>query len=143
MGQYEKYIVKTPRPDSMTRYRLPPDIRKSLIWMDSSVVNDACNMECVWYYKPFDGPPHHVHEDTDEILGFFGSDPDNPSSLGGEIQFRFEDEWVTLTESCVIFLPRGLPHCPFRVVRVDKPIFHVVVSPQLKFAHSHQDENVN
>lgn len=101
-----------------------------MAFMDSDVVDGACNMECVWYYKPFDGPPHHAHDDTDEILGFFGTNQDDPESLGGEIEFRFEDEWVTLTKSCVIFIPRGMKHCPFKVTKVDTPIFHFAISPQ-------------
>lgn len=57
MGNYDKYIVTTPRPEHLTHYRLPLDIRRSIAFMDSDVVDGACNMECVWYYKPFDGPP--------------------------------------------------------------------------------------
>lgn len=57
MGDYDKYIVTTPRPEHLTHYRLPLDIRRSIAFMDSDVVEGACNIECVWYYKPFDGPP--------------------------------------------------------------------------------------
>lgn len=53
MGNYDKYIVTTPRPEHLTHYRLPLDIRRSIAFMDSDVVDGACNMECVWYYKPF------------------------------------------------------------------------------------------
>lgn len=70
MGKYDQYIITTSRPLELTHYRLQPDVRRSTVWMDSSLVDGACNMECVWYYKPFDGPPHHVEEDSDEILGF-------------------------------------------------------------------------
>ena len=65
-----------------------------------------------------------------KILGFFGTNQDDPESLGGVIEFRFEDEWVTLTKSCLIYLPKGMKHCPFRVVEVDTPIFHFAISPQ-------------
>lgn len=68
MGKYDQYIITTSRPLELTHYRLQPDVRRSTVWMDSSLVDGACNMECVWYYKPFDGPPHHVEEDSDEIL---------------------------------------------------------------------------
>lgn len=134
MSAYDRYIVTTPRPEHLTHYRLPLDVRRSMSFMDSSVVEGACNIECVWYYKPFEGPSHHVHDDTDEILGFFGSNHDDPESLGGLIEFRFEDEWVTLEKSCMIFLPKGLAHCPFKVLRVDYPIFHFAISPEKKFA---------
>lgn len=140
MGKYDKYIVTTPRPLEYTHYRLPLEIRRSIAWMDSSVVKGACNMECVWYYKPFDGPPQHVETDTDEILGFFGTNPDDPSDLGGIIEFRFEDEWVTLTNSCLIYLPKGMYHCPFRVTEVRYPIFHLAVTPQRMYGKHHKAE---
>lgn len=47
MGNYDKYIVTTPRPEHLTHYRLPLDIRRSIAFMDSDVVDGACNMECV------------------------------------------------------------------------------------------------
>lgn len=134
MGNYDRYIVTTPRPQNLTHFRLPLDMRRSISFMDSSVVEGACNIECAWYYQPFEGPPHHVHDDTDEILGFFGTVFDDPESLGGIIEFRFENEWVTLAKSCMIYLPKGISHCPYRVKKVDSPIFHFAVSPEKKFA---------
>lgn len=134
MSDYSKYIVTTPRPENLTHYRLSPDIRESISFMDNSVVEGAFSIECAWYYKPFDGPPHHAHDDTDEVLGFFGTDFDNPESLGGVIEFRFDDEWVTLDKSCMIFIPKGMSHCPFRVVSVEHPIFHFAICPGVKNA---------
>jgi hypothetical protein len=47
--------------------------------------------------------------------------------LGGEVEFWLEDEKYLLTKSCLIFAPKGLKHCPLRVIRVDRPIFHFTV----------------
>ena len=98
MGKYDQYIITTPRPLEYTHFRLPPDVRRSVTWADSTVVDGMCNMECIWYYKPLSGPPHHVETDTDEILAFIGTNHEDPEDLGGIIRFRFEDEWVTLTK---------------------------------------------
>lgn len=106
MGKYDQYIITTPRPLEYTHFRLPPDVRRSVTWADSTVVDGMCNMECIWYYKPLSGPPHHVETDTDEILAFIGTNHEDPEDLGGIIRFRFEDEWVTLTKSCMIYLPK-------------------------------------
>ena len=65
----------------------------------------------------------HVH-DTDEIIGFFGSNPDDPYDLGGEVEIWLEDDKHMLTRSCMIFVPAGMKHCPLTVTRVDRPIFH-------------------
>ena len=134
MSEHDKYIITTPRPASMTHYKLPLDVRRSVTWMDSSLVEGACNMECVWYYQPFEGPGHHVENDTTEILGFFGTNKDDPEDLGGVIRFRFEDEWITLTKSCLIFIPQGMWHCPFIVDEVRTPIFHIAITPQRMYA---------
>ena len=67
-------------------------------------------------------------------LGFFGTNQEDPSDLGGVIDFRFEDEWVTLTKSCLIYIPKGMYHCPFLVKEVRSPIFHIAITPQRKFA---------
>ena len=106
MGKYDQYIITTPRPLEYTHFRLPPDVRRSVTWADSTVVDGMCNMECIWYYKPLSGPPHHVETDTDEILACIGTNHEDPEDLGGIIRFRFEDEWVTLTKSCMIYLPK-------------------------------------
>ncbi len=125
MEEREKYyIVNTPRPLKYTHYRLPLDVRRSMAWMDSSIVPGARNMECIWYYKPLEGPAQHVHDDTDEVLGFFGTNQDDPTKLGGVIEFEIEDETITITESCLLFFPKGTKHCPFHVTKVDTPIFH-------------------
>lgn len=134
MGKYDHLFIRTPRPASLTHYKLPPDIRRSIAWMDSSVVEGACSFECIWYFKPMDGPPAHVHEDSCEILGYFGSDPADPYNLNGEIVYTIDGEEYHITESTLIFLPKGLPHSPYRVLRVDKPIFHFAVLPERPFS---------
>lgn len=134
MGKYDNLFVRTPRPLSLTHYRLPPDVRRSIAWMDSSVCAGACSFECIWYYKPMEGPPEHVHNDSSEILGYFGSDPTQPEKLNGEILYTIDGEEYLITESTLIFLPRGLPHSPYKILRVDKPIFHFAVLPERPFS---------
>jgi len=131
---YEKLFVSTPRPLELTHYRLPNEIRQSVAWMDSSVVPGACNAEVVMYKQPLEGPARHVHEDTGEILGFFGTNPDDPTDLCGEVDFWFGDEVVKITKSGMFFIPPHVDHGPFQVVRVDRPIMHFVITPDRKFS---------
>ena len=126
MGKYDQYIITTPRPLEYTHFRLPPDVRRSVTWADSTVVDGMCNMECIWYYKPLSGPPHHVETDTDEILAFIGTNHEDPEDLGGIIRFRFEDEWV-----------------PFKVEEVRTPILHICVTPQRKYAKHRQKDGAD
>jgi hypothetical protein len=99
-----------------------------MLFLDSEVVPGAFYVETVWEYdQPGDssreGPVEgHVH-DHDEVIGFFGTDLERPHDLCGEIEFWIEDEKHILTETCLIFVPKGLRHSPLIVRRTDRPIF--------------------
>jgi hypothetical protein len=105
-----------------------------ILWLEDEIMEGAFSVICSWYWKATEkeGTPSHVH-DFDEVIGFFGSDPQNPHDLGGEVEFWIEDEKYVLTKSCLIFAPKGLRHCPLRVTRVDRPIFFLAVSTTSKY----------
>ena len=96
-----------------------------ILWMDAEVVEGAFQMNTALNLKA--GPTlenkPHVH-DTDEIIGFFGSDPANPHDLGGEVEIWLEDEKHVIDRSAMVFVPAGMVHCPLVLNRVDRPIFH-------------------
>jgi hypothetical protein len=62
-----------------------------------------------------------------EILGFYGSDPENPFDLGGEVELYIDDEAHIITKSTMVFIPPNTLHCPITVLKVDRPIFHFSV----------------
>ena len=87
-------------------------------------------MNTAWYSAVPERDPifeEHVHDDTDELIGFIGSDPTHPEDLGGEIEFTIGGEAHLLTRSSIIFAPAGLKHNPMRILRVNRPIFHFSV----------------
>jgi len=96
-----------------------------ILWLDNKVVEGAFQMSVSWYLHPQtqQSLKAHTHE-HDEILGFFGNNHEDPYDLGGEVEFWLEDEQHIITRSCLIFIPRGMKHCPLIVRRVDRPIFH-------------------
>jgi len=98
---------------------------KRVLWLDNKVIEGAFNFSCSWYLRPPDKPLEAHSHDYAELVGFFGSNPDDPYDLGGEIEFWLEDEKHILTRSCLIFLPANLKHCPMVIRRVDRPIFHL------------------
>jgi len=103
---------------------------KRILWMDKNVVEGAFHMNTAWYMNAaatLEDKPH-AH-DADEIIGFFGSDPANPSELYGEIEMWMEDEKHVITKSALLFVPAGMKHCPLILKRVDRPIFHFTVVP--------------
>ena len=122
----EKYIVTELKAPFDEEYNKKySEWATRVLWLDPKVVPGAFHFSCSWYLKP---PDQHLEKHThdyDEMLGFFGSNPDDPYDLGGEIEFWLEDEQYTLTKSCIIFVPKGMEHCPLKVKRVDRPIFHL------------------
>jgi hypothetical protein len=125
--KYGKYIVSDLiMPES--KQKIDVDYRKyarRILWLDDELVPGAFHMNTAWYLKP--GPTlestSHTH-DTDEIIGFFGSDPENPLDLNGEVEIWLEDEKHVIDRTSMIFVPAGMVHCPLAINRVDKPIFH-------------------
>jgi hypothetical protein len=131
--KYEKYILtdlKLPQQarqwDEEHRYA---DRATRILWLEDEIMKGAFSVICSWYWKATEkeGSPSHVH-DFDEVIGFLGSDPQNPGDLGGEVEFWLEDEKYLLTKSCLILAPAGLRHCPLRVTRVDRPILFLAIS---------------
>ena len=52
-----------------------------------------------------------------------GTNQDDLTDLGGEIELWLEDECFTLTRSFLVYVPTGMRHCPLKIKRIDKPIF--------------------
>ena len=102
--------------------------------MEDFIIRGSPSIILSWYWKATngEGTPSHTH-DFDEVVGFVGSDPQNPRDLGGEVEFWLEDEKYLLTKSCLIYVPKGLRHCPLTVNRVDRPILFLAVSVTDKY----------
>lgn len=125
-SKYGKYVItELKTPDFGAEYNANyAKFATRILWMDKNVVEGAFQMNTSWYIAP---TVHlnvsHTH-DSDEIIGFFGSNPKDPYTLGGEIEFWLEDEKFMLTKTTMIFVPKGMKHCPLILRRVDSPIFH-------------------
>ncbi|MCR4394239.1 MAG: hypothetical protein NUV31_07730 [Dehalococcoidales bacterium] len=101
--------------------------RTLLLGIQDSILKGSFFVGCEWLWQltgngPVDIEIPHNH-DFDEIIGFAGSNKNHPRDLGGELEFRIGDEKLTLTRTCLIFIPRGTIHCPITIKRIDTPIF--------------------
>ena len=99
-----------------------------ILWIDDQIVPGAFQTNTSWYKKVPEIDPvfaEHSHASS-EIIGFFGSDPDDPYNLHGEIQIDLGGEAYTITRSSLIFLPPDLPHA-IHIRKVEMPIFHFSV----------------
>jgi hypothetical protein len=114
-----------------------PEDQTEVLFLDSDVIKDAFMVETVWFWpermkNPEPDITPHVH-DYDEVLAMYGTNLDDPSDLGGEVRACIGDEVHYITKSCVIFLPKGLQHGPFKFTRLDRPVFHVGISMAKKY----------
>jgi mannose-6-phosphate isomerase-like protein (cupin superfamily) len=141
--KHDKYFIKDytikMQPDA-----IPPEVREKmtsqreagnymvadeLFSLDGSVIDRGFYVTCVLIKEkkgtePVELHPAHSH-DFDEILLFTGTDTENPRDLGGEIEVWLEDEQYIVTESCLIFVPSGMRHCPIAYRRIDRPVYFI------------------
>ena len=136
-SKYGKYIVTELKSNvdeaSWTNAGAVPAAGKRpggrVLYLDNEVIPGAFYVETAWspprgiIKEPRSIAEPHKH-DYDEVLAMFGTDLDNPYELNGEIEFWLGGEKHMLTKTCIIFIPKGLVHCPLIYRRVDKPIFN-------------------
>ena len=118
-------------PDFREIYR---QFAERVLWIDGKLVPGAFQMNVSWYKEvPVLDPifAKHSHESA-EIIGFFGSDPDDPHELNGEVHVIIDSEEHVLTRSSLVFLPPKLPHA-IRILRVDRPILHFSVVTESEY----------
>jgi hypothetical protein len=97
-----------------------------LIWLDDEVIKGASYAEVIFFPTGIksDKPiKRHIHE-FDEIIAFLGTNPEKPRELGGEVELWLEDDKHIITKSCLVYVPKGMRHCPLEVLKVDYPIIH-------------------
>jgi hypothetical protein len=77
-------------------------------------------------------PEPHAH-DVDEIFFIFGGNPKNYFEFDAEIELFLGEEGEShiIDTTAIIYLPKGLIHCPVDIKRVGKPFqwMHVLFSP--------------
>jgi hypothetical protein len=137
--KYGKYIVTEPAPPADTPAsnldEQPKDMLTQMTYLDNEVVKGAYYTECSWLMKAYPDRvwvKEHKH-DFDEVFGFYGSDANNPKDLGGEVELWIGGERHLITKSCLVFVPKGLKHCPLTIKKVDKPIFMFTSGPSSEY----------
>ena len=142
----DKYLITELKPLSKRgTFRPGHDDREGdeahlrVLNVDEDIIKGAFFMESVWIW-PTDKevvaePQTHTHE-FDELVAFIGTDTENPHDLGGEIEMWLDGEKHTITKSCLVFVPKGMKHCPLVVKRVDRPIFHFTAGTGGKYISS-------
>ena len=102
------------------------------MYLDSEYVKGAFYVECVWFWptdKEDKGSPEPHTHDYDEVLAFFGTNPEDFYDLGAEVELTLGGEKHTITRSCIVFIPKGLEHGPLNFIQVNRPVFHFTSGP--------------
>jgi hypothetical protein len=102
-----------------------------ILALDDSVFKGAFYMETAWFWpgnwtenKGEEGTVKEHSHPFPEALGFIGTDPNDIHSLGGEVELWIDGKPNIMTKSFIAFIPAGTKHCPMKIRKVDKPIFH-------------------
>jgi hypothetical protein len=136
MGKYDKYFIfETPSSPSHPKGSVP---WVPLMRIDSKVMPGAFYFECVWTVSPISEKmayKPHSH-DSDEYVGFFGTNLEDPTNLNAEVEFYFDDEKHIFTKNCVIFIPAGIWHSPVIVNRIERPVFCFSTSPTTNYTQT-------
>jgi hypothetical protein len=129
--KYGKYIITDLKPGlNIPGFRAESSDRMThLRWLGDAVIQGSPHVECVWIWRasPGTGPTPHTH-DFDEILGFFGTNSADPEDLGADVELWLEDEKHIFSKSCLVYIPKGMKHCPLRSIRLDTPVFHFMIA---------------
>jgi hypothetical protein len=72
----------------------------------------------------------HVHN-YHEFLCFIGADTNDLSYLGGEAELSIgrEQEKHIINAPTIAIMPKGLPHCPLTITKVERPFIFSVIRP--------------
>ena len=136
-SKYGKYFLTEdlmpPMPDAMVQAmedqaREGKILDRTMLLGMTSAILPECSLfvgcEILWGLpggQPVDIEIPHSH-DFDEVIGFAGTNRNYPRELGGEIEFLMGGERHTITKTCLIFVPKGVEHCPVTLKRIDTPI---------------------
>jgi hypothetical protein len=84
----------------------------------------------------------HSHP-FDELLLFFGHDPENLGYLGADMEISLgkEQEKHKFSAPTVVIAPKGVPHCPLITEKVYQPFghFHLALSGKYQGDHIEQE----
>ncbi|HHU29696.1 MAG: hypothetical protein QM368_04605 [Bacillota bacterium] len=117
----------------------------SLLWLKDEVTGGAMYSECHWIWGKripgiFTEWKSHSH-DFDEVLCFIGSNKDDPTDLGAELEITIDGKQYTINKTCMIYIPRGVSHLPLKYIRIDRPfIFATHGNGQYQYQYQYQTE---
>lgn len=107
-------------------------------WLDDEEVPGAPYFDAVWVVDDIpEGPEEHTH-DFEEYLGFMSGDP-TTYDLGCTVEFEVDGDVIRATKNCILYVPAGVRHCPFRVLNVTRPVLMYSGGPNVNYQRKYED----
>jgi hypothetical protein len=129
VAKYEQYIVRAPVSDERIG-------RVAHLYGGKDFFGASFSPAWIGITEPlFMMKESHAH-DYDEYLFFWGTNGADIEEFGAEVELCLgeEEEKHIITKPCIVYLPRGLKHCPLNFKVVNKPILFmdISISPEYK-----------
>jgi len=124
--KYGKYFLSELKPEERQQGfgRFP----FTVVWTDDDVIKGSHLFWALLHSPSFVPPSHgpHTHKDP-EVLVILGTNPDDPSDLGAEIDLYMgpEMEKHTITKSTLVYIPANFLHCPIVYRNVKRPYIFI------------------
>jgi hypothetical protein len=129
--KYGKYLLSNSVVNPPPRDKTASSYVAAVSDMWKQVAGVKCNYAFSYITAPCLMPEAPHTHDNDEFLFFISTDPDNMQELGAVVEIAMGEEWEknNFSTSTVIYIPRGLQHCPIHVKKVDRPFLFGHVWP--------------
>ena len=137
-SEYEKYVQKlTFEKGGPDWYRQVATLDLSPWGIDARVQYGVCEAAGK---LAAESPVAHTH-DFDQVMLFYGADAADMGELGAEIEFRLSEtaERFMITSSTAVAIPKGMPHFPAEVQRMNRRFVCVTVSMSAAYSENSYD----
>jgi hypothetical protein len=128
VNKYEKYIVREPLGFNI----FPPYAPRLLFDSKNHFPEMGFGIRYTYITEPIDMERPHAH-DFDQFFCFMGA-PEDMRIFDGEVELYLGEESTKniINTTTVVYVPKGMVHCPIRWTRVGRPMMfvNIVLSPQ-------------
>jgi hypothetical protein len=123
-SRYARYIITKPKPWPKTTPEKPPTAKATqVVSLDSSISPGAFYADFVWIWSGTTDLAEEPHtHNFDEMIGIIGSNRKYPRKVGGDVTIALGNETYAITQSSLIFIPKGLVHCPLQFSNIKEPV---------------------
>ena len=134
ISQIKEKAVKPPTPAKRTLQAV------NILHMEDDLAKGSFYVNLNWFYGGYGEAPAEVHDhEWPELISFYGSDPQHPHDLGGIFSIDMDGETHYMSKSSLICIPAHTKHCPWKFLRIDRPILTMTASPSGLYYSSEKD----